>query len=102
VSPVTYQCHPTGTVETLDSDPGAPPVLRVYSIRRSPAAVAYALLCCPSNAKVGVNYGESRDAPWGVYHSLTESFTLLAELTDTDSEAHNGVENDSSNLNVDA
>jgi hypothetical protein len=35
----------------------------------------------------------------GVYHSLTKSFTLLA---DTHSEAHNGVENDSSNLNADA
>ena len=29
----------------------------------------------------------------GVYHSLTENFTLLAEFTDTKAEAHNGVEN---------
>ena len=71
------------------------------------------------DTKVGVNYGESNldlasgEAPSflvetnkkytvGVYHSLTENFTLLAEFTDTKSEAHNGVENDSSNFNVGA
>jgi predicted porin len=71
------------------------------------------------DTKVGVNYGESNldlasgEAPSflvstnkkytvGVYHSLTENFTLLAEFTDTKAEAHNGVENDSSNFNVGA
>ncbi len=38
----------------------------------------------------------------GVYHSLTENLTLLAEFTDTKAEAHNGVENDSSNFNIGA
>lgn len=36
----------------------------------------------------------------GVYHSLTGNFTLLAELTDVTAESHNGVKNDSSDLNV--
>lgn len=71
------------------------------------------------DTKVGVNYGESNldlaggEAPsflvstnqkftLGVYHSLTENFTLLAEFTDTKAEAHNGVENDSSSFNVGA
>lgn len=71
------------------------------------------------DTKVGVNYGESNldlaagEAPSflvesnqkytvGVYHSLTENLTLLAEFTDTKAEAHNGVENDSSNFNVGA
>lgn len=71
------------------------------------------------DTKVGVNYGESNldlaagEAPsflvetnqkytLGVYHSLTENLTLLAEFTDTQAEAHNGVENDSSNFNVGA
>jgi hypothetical protein len=38
----------------------------------------------------------------GVYQSLTENFTLLAEFTDTKAEAHNGVENDRSNFNIGA
>jgi hypothetical protein len=38
----------------------------------------------------------------GVYYSLTENLTLLAEFTDTNAEAHNGQENDSSNFNVGA
>jgi predicted porin len=71
------------------------------------------------DTKVGLNYGESNldlaagEVPsflvstnkkytLGVYHSLTENFTLLAEFTDTKAEAHNGVENDSSNFNVGA
>jgi predicted porin len=71
------------------------------------------------DTKVGVNYGESNldlaagEVPSflvatnqkytvGVYHSLTENFTLLAEFTDTTAEAHNGVENDSTNFNVGA
>lgn len=71
------------------------------------------------DTKVGLNYGESNldlaggEAPsflvstnqkftLGVYHSLTENFTLLAEFTDTKAEAHNGVENDSSNFNLGA
>ncbi|HLS82972.1 MAG TPA: porin [Steroidobacter sp.] len=71
------------------------------------------------DTKVGVNYGESNldlasgEAPSflvetnkkytvGVYHSLTENLTLLAEFSDTKSEAHNGVENDSSNFNIGA
>jgi predicted porin len=71
------------------------------------------------DTKVGVNYGESnldlapgegtsflvktnRKYTVGVYHSLTENLTLLAEFTDTNSEAHNGQENDSSNFNVGA
>jgi hypothetical protein len=33
---------------------------------------------------------------------LTENFALLAEFTDTTAEAHNGVENDSSNFNIGA
>jgi len=71
------------------------------------------------DTKVGVNYGESNldlasgEAPSflvetnkkytvGVYHSLTENLTLLAEFTDTKAEAHNGAENDSSNFNLGA
>lgn len=71
------------------------------------------------DTKLGVNYGESnldlaageaasllvatnKKYTVGVYHSLTENFTLLAEFTDTKAEAHNGVENDSSNFNIGA
>jgi predicted porin len=71
------------------------------------------------DTKVGVNYGESNldlasgegasflvktnsKYTVGVYHSLTENLTLLAEFTDTKSEAHNGQENDSNNFNVGA
>lgn len=38
----------------------------------------------------------------GVYHSLTENLTLLAEFTDVKAEAHDGLENDSSNFNIGA
>jgi predicted porin len=38
----------------------------------------------------------------GAYYSLTENLTLLGEFTDTTSEAHNGIENDSSNFNIGA
>jgi predicted porin len=71
------------------------------------------------DTKLGVNYGVSNldlasgEAPSaliktnekytvGAYHSLTENLTLLAEFTDTMSEAHNGTENDSSNFNIGA
>ncbi len=69
--------------------------------------------------KFGVNYGESnldlasgelpsdlvetnKKYTVGVYHNLTEALTLLAEFTDTKAEAHNGIENDSSNFNIGA
>lgn len=69
--------------------------------------------------KIGVNYGESnldlasgelpsdlvetnKKYTVGVYHSLTEALTLLAEFTDTKAEAHNGIENDSNNFNIGA
>jgi predicted porin len=71
------------------------------------------------DVKVGANYGVSNldlaagEAPGflveknekytlGVYYSLTENLTLLGEFTDTTAQAHNGVENDSSNFNVGA
>lgn len=71
------------------------------------------------DTKVGLNYGESnldlasgelssalvetnKKYTVGVYHNLTEALTLLAEFTDTKSEAHNGLENDSSNFNIGA
>ncbi|MGH8176931.1 MAG: porin [Steroidobacter sp.] len=71
------------------------------------------------DTKVGVNYGESnldlasgeassalvesnQKFTVGAYHSLTKNLTLLAEFTDVTSEAHNGVENDSSNFNIGA
>ena len=38
----------------------------------------------------------------GAYYSLTENLTLLAEFTDTEAEAHNGLKNDSSNFNLGA
>ncbi len=69
--------------------------------------------------KLGINYGESNLdlAPGelvsnlvatnskftvGAYYSLTENLTLLAEFTDTQSEAHNGIDNNSSNFNIGA
>jgi len=69
--------------------------------------------------KLGVNYGESnldlapgelvsnlvatnRKFTVGAYYSLTENLTLLAEFTDTQSEAHNGIDNNSSNFNIGA
>jgi hypothetical protein len=71
------------------------------------------------DTKLGVNYGESNldpapgEAPSslvmtnkkytvGIYHSLTESLTLLGEFTDTKAESHDGLENDSSNFNIGA
>ena len=69
--------------------------------------------------KLGLNYGESnldlapgeavsalvetnKKFTVGAYYSLTENLTLLAEFTDTNAQAHNGVENDSSNFNLGA
>ena len=71
------------------------------------------------NTKIGVNYGESnldlasgegvselvktnKKYTLGLYHSLTENFTLLAEFSDVNAEAHDGGENDASNFNVGA
>jgi predicted porin len=69
--------------------------------------------------KLGINYGESnldlasgeavsnlveknQKYTIGAYYSLTKNLTLLGEFTDTNSQAHNGVENDSSNFNLGA
>jgi predicted porin len=69
--------------------------------------------------KLGLNYGESnldlasgeavsalvatnKKYTVGAYYSLTDNLTLLGEFTDTKAEAHNGVENDSSNFNLGA
>ncbi|HEY0680902.1 MAG TPA: porin [Steroidobacter sp.] len=71
------------------------------------------------DTKVGVNFGQSNldlasgevvsdlvetneKYTVGVYHSLTENLTLLAEFTDTTAEAHSGLENDSTNINIGA
>ncbi len=71
------------------------------------------------NTKLGLNYGESnldlasgealsdlvktnKKYTLGAYHSLTENFTLLAEFTDVNAEAHSGIENDSNNFNIGA
>src|SRR5690606_32843272 len=71
------------------------------------------------DTKVGVNYGRSDldlapgEAPsalvrrnekvtLGAYHSLTRNLTLLAELTRVQSEAHDGIENESTNFNIGA
>lgn len=71
------------------------------------------------DTKLGINYGESnldlasgeavsdlvetnKKYTVGVYHSLTENLTLLAEYTDVKAEAHSGLENDSSNFNIGA
>ncbi|HEX7082436.1 MAG TPA: porin [Gammaproteobacteria bacterium] len=71
------------------------------------------------DTKLGVNYGRSdldlaagelpsalvkRNEKFtlGAYHSLTANLTLLAELTRVQSEAHNGVENESTNFNIGA
>jgi predicted porin len=71
------------------------------------------------DTKFGVNYGESNldrasgeavsslveknsKVTVGVYHSLTKNLTLLAEFSDVEAEAHNGLKNDSSNINVGA
>jgi len=72
-----------------------------------------------NDLKLGVNYGESnldlapgeavsdlvatnKKFTVGAYYSLTKNLTLLAEFTESNSEAHNGVENDSSNFNIGA
>jgi len=69
--------------------------------------------------KLGLNYGVSNldlasgeTSPFlvktnqkytaGVYYSLTKNLTLLSEFTQTNAEAHNGQENDSSNFNIGA
>jgi len=69
--------------------------------------------------KLGLNYGESnldlatgeaisalveknQKYTIGAYYSLTDNLTLLGEFTDTNAQAHNGVENDSSNFNLGA
>ncbi|GFE80501.1 hypothetical protein GCM10011487_25010 [Steroidobacter agaridevorans] len=71
------------------------------------------------DTKVGINFGQSNldlasgEAPSdlvetnekytvGVYHSLTENLTLIAEFSDIHAEAHNGIENDSNNFNIGA
>lgn len=71
------------------------------------------------DTKIGVNYGQSNldlasgEAPSdlvetnekytvGVYHSLTENLTLIAEFSDVHAEAHNGIENDSNTFNIGA
>jgi predicted porin len=71
------------------------------------------------DTKVGINYGQSNldlasgEAPSdlvksnekytvGVYHSLTENLTLIAEFSDVKAEAHNGIENDSNTFNIGA
>jgi predicted porin len=81
------------------------------------AQVTYKL----GDLKLGLNYGESnldlastelavlsnlvetnKKYTLGAYYSLTENLTLLAEFTDVKAEAHNGAENDSSNVNLGA
>jgi predicted porin len=79
------------------------------------AQVTYKL----GDTKIGLNYGESnldlasgealsdlvktnKKYTLGAYHSLTENFTLLAEFTDVNAEAHTGAENDSNNFNIGA
>jgi predicted porin len=69
--------------------------------------------------KLGLNYGESnldlatgeavsnlveknQKYTVGAYYSLTKNLTLLGEFTDTNAQAHNGIENDSSNFNLGA
>lgn len=69
--------------------------------------------------KFGLNYGQSNldlasgEPPsdlvesnekftFGVYHSLTEALTLLAEFTDVKAESHDGIKNDSNNFNIGA
>jgi len=71
------------------------------------------------DTEVGVNYGRSdldlaegelpsdlvhRNEKYtlGAYHSLTPNLTLLAELTQVQSEAQDGVENESTNFNIGA
>jgi predicted porin len=79
------------------------------------AQVTYKL----GDVKLGLNYGESnldlaggevvsnlvetnKKYTAGAYYSLTENLTLIAEFSDVKAEAHNGVENDSSNFNLGA
>lgn len=71
------------------------------------------------DTKLGVNYGRSdldlapgeapsalvrRNEKWtlGAYHSLTRNLTLLAEANRVQSEAHDGIENESTNFNIGA
>lgn len=71
------------------------------------------------DTKFGVNYGESNldradgeavsnlveknsKVTVGVYHSLTKNLTLLAEFSDVEAEANNGIKNDATNINVGA
>jgi predicted porin len=71
------------------------------------------------DTKFGVNYGESKldlasgeatsslvkknsKGTVGVYHNLTKNLTLLAEYSDIEAKAHNGLKNDGSNFNVGA
>jgi predicted porin len=71
------------------------------------------------DTKFGVNYGVSNldradgelvsalvesNTKWtlGVYHNLTKNLTLLAEYSDVEAEAQNGLKNDASNINVGA
>jgi hypothetical protein len=61
--------------------------------------------CPPANTSLGssgASLRETRSTLRAFYHPLTENCTLLAEFTDTRAEVHNGVENDSSNLNIGA
>lgn len=71
------------------------------------------------DVKLGINYGESnldlaageaaddlvetnKKYTLGAYYSLTQNLTLLAEYTRVRAEAHNGIENESSNFNLGA
>jgi predicted porin len=71
------------------------------------------------DTKFGVNYGESNldladgeaisnlveknsKITVGVYHNLTKNLTLLAEFSDVEAEAQNGLKNDANNINVGA
>ena len=72
-----------------------------------------------NKTKVGLNYGESnldlasgevnptlvqKNSKYtlGVYHKLTENLTLLGEVTNTKSEAQNGLDNEAQSFNVGA
>jgi predicted porin len=71
------------------------------------------------NTKIGVNYGQSKldlaggevnpslvskNDKWtvGVYHSLTANLTLVAEFSNVESEAQDGLKNKANNFNVGA
>lgn len=72
-----------------------------------------------ADTKFGLNYGESnldlasgeaasslveKNSKYtiGVYHSLTANLTLIAEFSDVEAQAHNGNQNQSSNINLGA